>query len=142
MAGYGEHDVARIAVNFCGIIFSGYGKEAVLTIEPNSDHRESRTGADGWTVCSQLNDESAIVSVSFMEGTPTHRALQALYNLDKATRGGAGVGVFEMRDLINGDVDSSPRAWIMRRPDKKVAPGGSEYEWKLGLSQWKWSFPA
>lgn len=142
MAGFGEHDAKRFAITMCGIILSGFGKDSVITIEPNADHRSSTTGADGYTVSSKLNDESAVVTVTLLETTAAHRSLLALYNLDRTSPGGAGIGAFEMRDLINGDVDSSHKAWIMRRPDRKVGPEAAEYEWKFGLARWEQSFPA
>lgn len=141
-AGHGEHDASRYAITMCGIILSGFGKDSVISIVPTADHRASTTGLDGYTVSSQLNDESAEVTVTLLETTASHRALLALYNLDKATRGGAGVGAFEMRDLINGDVDSSAKAWIKRRPDRKVGGEAAEYEWQFGLAKWEQSFPA
>lgn len=140
--GYGEHDASRFAISMCGIILSGFGKDSAITIEPNADHREGVVGVDGHAVSSQLNDKSAVVTCTLMETAPAHRALLALYNLDQATRGGAGTGVFEMRDLTNGDVDSSQVANIMRRPDRKVAGSASEYEWKFWLARWETSVPA
>lgn len=140
--GYGEHDARHFAISVAGILLDGFGEDAVISIEPNSDHRTHVVGADGHVVSSKLADQSAIATVTLLETSSAHRALLALYNSDRNSRGGAGVGAFEMRDLINGDVDSSEKCWIQRRPNRVIAKEASEYEWKFILGKWESSFPA
>lgn len=139
--GYGEHDARQFAVVVAGILLDGFGEDSVISIEPNSDHRTHVVGADGHVVSSMLADESAIVTVTLLQTSSAHRALLALYKTDRNTPGGGGVGAFEMRDLVNGDVDSSERCWIQRRPNREIGKEAGEYEWKFILGKWEQSFP-
>lgn len=139
--GIGEHDARQFAITFCGVLLDGFGEDDVITIEPNADHRSLVVGADGHAVSSKLSDKSAIATLTLMQTSSAHRALLALLALDEATPGGSAVGPFEMKDLINGDVDSSEVAWIMRRPDRAIAKEAGEYEWKFLLAKWEQSFP-
>lgn len=134
--GFGEHDAATFDTTFAGINLEGFGTDQAIKIEPNADHRSTRVGLDGHVVSSKNNDKSATVTVTLKKTSRAHRALLALYSLDQNTPGGAGAGVFSMRDRLGGATESSPVAWIMRRPDMVVAGEDPEFEWKLTLAQW------
>lgn len=138
--GYGEHDARHFAVSIFGILMDGFGEDAMVSIEPNSDHRVHKVSADGHVVSAKISDKSAIATLTLMETSSSHRALLAMYALDDATPGGAAVGGFEMKDLVNGDVDSSERCWIMRRPNRVASKEIPEYEWKFILGRWESSF--
>jgi hypothetical protein len=139
--GYGEHDARQFAIVVSGILLDGFGADSVISIEPNSDFRSHIVGADGHVVSNKMADESAVATVTLLQTSQAHRSLLALYNSDRNARGGAGVGAFEMRDLINGDVDSSERCWIQRRPNREIGKEAKEYEWKFILAKWEQSTP-
>lgn len=138
--GYGEFDPKHHVCLIAGILIEGYGEESAIDIEPNSDHRSHKTSVDGLVVSSKLHDETATLTITLLETSASHRALMALLKLDKATPGGAGVGSFELRDLINGEVNYSEKCWIQRRPNKVVGKEAAEYEWKFTLGNWETDF--
>lgn len=138
--GFGEFDPAQHAISIANIMMSGFGVDSVVEIEPNADHRSHKVSADGHVVSTKNNDDSAILTLTLLETSSSHRALMALLKLDKATPGGAGVGAFEMRDIVNGEVNSSEKCWIMRRPNKVVGKEAGEYEWKFILGLWETDF--
>ncbi len=139
---FGEHDAAAQDIILAGHRAEGFAPESVITIAPNADHRSVKVGADGLVVSSKMNDETAEVTLTLLKTSPTHRYLVALYNLDRATPGGAGVGAFFMRDRLTGEEDSSEVFWIKRRPDRKIEAEASEIEWKLILGKWVQKLPA
>lgn len=140
--GFGEHSAKHFAISFAGILLDGFGVDAVVSIEPNSDDASAQIGADGHVVRSMLADESAIATITLLQTSSAHRSLLALRKIDRDTPGGAGVGVFEMRNLLTGDVSSSERAWIHRRPNEEIGKEAGEYEWKIFLAKWEQSYPA
>lgn len=140
--GYGEHDAAQHALTIAGIPITGFAKESGIAIEPNSPHRAIYVGMDGLVVSSKLADRSATATIKLMAKSKAHRQLLALYVLDANTPGGAGVGGFELNDIVNGMVESSERCWIQTRPTLEVGPEEGEVEWKFLLGHWDTSFPA
>ena len=140
--GHGEWAPGAIALSIFNISISGFGEDSAVTITPNSDHRSHKVSLDGARVVSaKMNDRSAILKVTLMETSPSHRALLGIYRTDQASPGGAGAGGFEMRDLVNGDVESSETCWIKRRPERVVGKEVPEYEWEFILADWQSSHP-
>lgn len=139
--GYGEWDPGTIALRIFNIAISGFGEDSAVTIEPSADHRSHKVGLDGRVVSAKSRDESAIATVTVMETSPAHQALMGVYRTDKARPGGAGAGGFELKDLVNGGIESSEVCWIQRRPTKTVGKEVPEYEWKFILAKWESSHP-
>lgn len=139
--GFGEHDVRAHKISVAGIPIEGFADD-VITITPTSDHRTTTTGADGHVVSAKNADEGATVKLSIMRNTASSRALWALVALDRAALGGAGVGAFEMRDVINGQVESSERCWIQARPEVTIGKEAPTEEWTLRLAKWRTTVPA
>lgn len=139
--GYGEHDFTQHALVVSGIPITGFAKESCISIEPNSPHRVLYVGADGLAVSAKLADRSATVTLKLMAKSKSHRQMLALYLLDANTPGGAGVGNFELNDVVNGVVESSERCWIQTRPTFEVGPEEGEVEWKLLIGHWDTTFP-
>lgn len=141
MIGFGEHDAAGYKLSIANIPIEGYAPDTAIKIEPNADHRSHRVGVTGDVVSSKSNDRSAIATITLMKTSKAHRALLALLALDQATPGGAGVGPFELRDLIDGITESSPLCWIKRRPDMTVGGEDPDFEWKFILASWTSDVP-
>lgn len=135
--GTGEFDPSAYAILIAGIKCEGFGEESVLKITPKKEHRTATQGLDRRVVSAKTNSTMAELELTLIETSPTHRKLLALLALDAATPGGAGVGRFDMTDLVNGINEGSDKIWIAKRPDRVVGAEVPEYVWTFILSDWQ-----
>lgn len=134
--GTGEFDPSAYAALIAGIKLEGFGEESALKITPKKEHRTAKQGLDRRVVSAKTNSTMADLEVTLIETSPAHRKLLALLALDDATPGGAGVGRFDLTDLVNGINESSDKCWIAKRPERVIGAEVPEYVWTFLLSNW------
>jgi hypothetical protein len=122
----------EVTLTFCGrALDSGFDDGEFVSIEMQSNDFVSKAGADGEVTRSKTNDRRAKITIKVMQTSKANNILTGIRTLDLGRPGGAGVGVFELRDNSGGLVAHADKAWIAKAP--KVARGreAGATEWEL-----------
>ena len=129
MAALHIYDATEVTASFSGVLMQGFGDGEFVKIEMTSDAFTSVVGTDGEVTRSKSSDGRAKITVTLMQSSETNDKLSALYNLDRSTPGGAGVGVFYVRDRGGRSLYVAPQAWIMKAPDVTFDREPTPREW-------------
>lgn len=114
----GNYDARRLIVMLAGrLISEGFSEDDHLSIEYTSDGYTKTTGVDGYTGRARIADESARVTISLLQTSPANLILETIYQLDRNTPAGAGVGFFSINDINGPTIYAARCAWIAKRPD-------------------------
>ena len=95
----------------------GYAAGDFCKITPLADSFGSEVGTDGTVVRYKILDDRAEVEITLMQGAPANQLLSALYNLDRNSENGAGVGAMLIRNIGGTTLYAAGHSWIKRRPD-------------------------
>lgn len=130
-------DSNEVSVIIAGIpVESGRGEAdgVFLSIERDADVFGDTTSTDGDVVRFKTNDHRATATLSLMNTSATNAVLSALYQLDRNTSNGAGVGPFLVEDRNGTTLHTGAKCWIAKTP--KVDLGGKPYlcEWKIRIA--------
>lgn len=129
------YDSAEVTLSFAGYpIESGRAKGEFVSSEYTSEITAEAAGADGVVAVSKMNDQSATITIKVLQGSPGHAQLTEMAARSRATRGIA-TGVYELRDLSGGLVESAQKAWIKKEPSNAYGAEAGEREWKLGCEK-------
>lgn len=127
--GISTYSFNDVIVTFNGVRIQGFSEDGI-TIEPvNAERFTSSVGADG-EVCHSLSGDTRYrVTVSLMQCSLGNQTLANVFNADINTPGGAGIGVFRIDNLRNGDVYHSSFARIVSIPSITLSTEVGTQEW-------------
>jgi len=130
-----SYDPKRVAVSLAGLDLDGFDEGEFITVERDADDFTDHVGADGEVTRVQNNDGRCTVTLKLTQGSKGNTLLSQLRARDRATPGGAGVGVFRLTDgssgveLVHGD-----KAWIMKVTPIKRGAEATGTEWKIRIA--------
>jgi len=125
----------QVVVTVAGITLEGFGESSIIRIEPADDAWKAKVGVDGQVSRSRSNNRMARVTVTLMATSKSNAALSALYNLDRNSPNGAGVGAFQVRDLQGMSLNRADECWIARLPTVEYGGEVSEREWQFDVAE-------
>jgi hypothetical protein len=125
------YDADQVTVTLAGIPVTGFADGEFVRIERESAAFQDVAGTDGEVTRSKSNDDRASVTFRLMQSSPANDLLSALYNLDKNTPGGAGVGVMMVRDRQGTSLFTAEHAWISESPPVSLDRTATEREWTV-----------
>ncbi len=129
------YNLDQISFSFAGIIITGdFGEGAALSVKRNTELFENTTGRSGDVVRSRTNDKMGTIEVTFLQTSAYNALFNAVVELDNATPNGAGVGALQIKDRENGDIYSSPKAWIQILPETELNRKASDRTWTIACN--------
>jgi hypothetical protein len=126
------YDLDKVLIIVNGQRLTGFGADAVATVEPQSNIAERAVSADGQVVVSRNNDKSVLVTLTFMETSDSVRRLWALAKA-QALQAPILPMDFLLRDTITGDEISDQYCVFMTYPALSKARNVGEREFQLLL---------
>lgn len=121
--------------SFAGIVASGFADGEWFSIERDTPAFSDVAGTDGEVTRSKTNDDRATIKLKLMQSSPVNDLLSALYNLDKNTPKGAGIGPFLHRDTNGSTLFSAEACWISEEPPMKQDRTATEREWTFRVAK-------
>ncbi len=128
------------SVSLAGILInSGWVDGEFCSVEQASDSFGDKVGADGEVVRWATLDRRATAKIKVMQTSDGNAELSALHNSDINTPNGAGVGVFELRDLATGVLLAhADHAWIQKPPAVARGREVTDQEWTIRIAHIVW----
>lgn len=128
------YDADQVNISLAGIPLSGYADGEFLRIERESNAFDDVVGTDGEVTRSKTNDDRATATVRLMQSSGSNDLLSVLYNSDKNTPGGVGVGPFLARDAQGRAIFTAEKAWIAKAPNVVFDRTATEREWVIRMA--------
>lgn len=120
---------SEVSVSFGGANITGYGDGDFLSISMNNDFFTHSKGADGESLRSSTEDESAVIELRLMQGSESNDVMQGFFIADKL--GDVGGLPFLTKDNSGRMLASAASAWIRREPDIVRSQEGTIVVWTL-----------
>lgn len=121
------YDPESVTISVIGNLITGFAAGEFITAEYNEDAFTTVVGADG-KVCRVRNaNQTATITLTLMQSSPSNDVLSAAANLDRLT--GNGAGAFLLKDGRGTTLLSAQNCWV-----KKPPPAGFGKE--LGDRAW------
>jgi hypothetical protein len=129
------------SISVAGILInSGWDDGEFVNIEQASDSFGDKAGADGEVVRWATLDRRATAKIKVMHTSDGNAELSALHNQDVNAPNGAGVGVFELRDLATGALLAhADHAWIQKPPVVARGREVTAQEWTIRIAHIVWN---
>ncbi len=129
------YDLDQVTFAFGPILADGYSDNGAISIEQASAGFIKKVGLDGKVTRSKVYDESASITLSLMQTSAVNALMSAVYNLDKASPNGAGVGPLYIRVRGTLTVYSAAEAWISKAPDAALTNEATPREWIIDCAK-------
>ena len=126
MATMKTYDPKKVLISLGGHPVSGYSDGTFVSIAPNGDGISKKVGCDGEIVRSIDPDDSATITLTVLQTSPTVAFCQNQYNLDKET--GEGTFAVLVKDLKGGLIFSAADAWVTTPPTREFAKESTDRE--------------
>jgi hypothetical protein len=135
MAEVHTYDLEAVTVSIAGILVSeGGGDDGFLTIT-FAEGFGSKAGVHGDVVTYKMGtDAVAEGTLTLLDPSPSNQSLFALYQADKLSITGAGVGDFILEDL-NSNLEITGKCRLTKRPDVSKAAESGSFEWGFQIYQ-------
>lgn len=128
------------SVSLNGILInSGWDDGEFVSVEQATDSFGDKVGTDGEVVRWATLDRRATAKIKVMQTSDGNADLSALHNQDINAPNGAGVGVFELRDLATGALLAhADHAWIQKPPPVARGREVVSQEWTIRIAHIVW----
>ncbi len=127
------YDPKAVVVTFNGIPITGFTDGDFVQVAVANDAFAKKVGANGEVGRARSNDDTAEVTITLMQTSPSNKLLSDVHNLDKAT--GAGKGPLSIKDLNGESVWYFPDAWIKKAPDFTRGKEIADVAWVFDTGQ-------
>jgi len=128
-----DYDPKRIVVSFKGRPLSGFADGTFVSISMAAEAFTKVSGADASVSRARTNDDTAEVSVTFLQTSDSNDFLSNVHNEDK--RFGTGKGPLLIKDLFGTTLFFAPQAWVVQFPDMEYGKEITEREWTFNTGQ-------
>ena len=130
------YDPKKVLISLGSHSVSGYSDGTFISIEPHGEGVTKKVGADGEVVRSIDPDETATVTITLLQSSPTVPFCQQQYNKDRAT--GEGLFPVLIKDLKGGLVFAAEEAWIVNTPSREFGKEDSDREIEIACGDSTW----
>lgn len=112
-------------------INDGRADERFISFKPKGPAYESIIGADGSVTRIATHERRYDVEVTLKRSSSHNPQLAAIHAVDRMSTGGAGVGVFLLKDRNGSTLIAGDKCWIVQVPDYEFGKGVSDVTWKF-----------
>jgi len=131
MGGFiGTYDAKQNIIVVGGVPIIGYADGTYITVEIEEDSFSKTVGADGYVARSKSNNNSADITITLLQSSPSNDYLSALYNLDRY--GNLGIVDILVKDLMGTTLFYSEHCWVKK-------PAAIENSKEIGERSWNMS---
>ena len=120
------YDPKETTITFGNIIFNGFAEEKV-TISYQDDSYDLAIGCDGESTRVRKNNNSAQITITLQQSSPTNDKLSVVSLIDRNTN--LGILPLAIRDNSGTTVAFAPSAYIMKTPDLTLANTNQTCQW-------------
>ena len=110
-------------------IVTGYAEDTFVTVDPNSDGVSKRVGCDGEVVRSISPDDTYVIKLALLYGSPTNTFLQN--RLDQDLKTGDGMFSLSIVDNKGGTMFHALNAWPVRAASRGYGREAPGCEWEI-----------
>lgn len=132
---FSTYDPSQVSIVFSGVLMDGLGEDTFLTLSRNAESFTTTVGVDGKVTRNKILDESGTFTITLQSSSNVNDQLSAIYNLDRLTPGGAGVGPLTIRDNSGRTLLHCPEAWIQAPPELEFSQEAGDVEWTIAFSK-------
>ena len=127
------YDPKKVLISLGTHSVTGYSDGTFVSIEANGDGVSKKVGCDGEVVRSIDPDNSAKVSLTVLQTSPTVAYCQRQYDKDRAT--GNGSFPILVKDMKGGLIFSSAEAWVVKPPNREFGKESSDREIEIDTGE-------
>ena len=117
-----NYNTGQVSLSLGGVPLSGFGEDAMVSIEWDSDITTDKVGVDGEVTASKTNDRRATATITLMESSPSNAVLTGFFLARKA------------EDGISGETVIGPEAWVLKAPSVEKGKEAGEREWSIRIA--------
>lgn len=129
MPGVFTYDPKLFSIICGGKIIQGFGDSTFIKIERNQQAFQLKMGTDGEGTRAKSNDNSAKVTITLMQSSPSNDDLSSFAQLDALAN--AGIFPLFLRDGSGRTVASAVTAWIQKLPDSEFSNEAQTRDWVI-----------
>ena len=128
------YDIAGVNLSIAGILIQQGGGEGGFITVTLPQGFDAKTGVHGDVVSFAKGDEVAEVKLTLLDPSPSNQDLFTLYQLDKDSPVGAGIGDFILEDL-NSTMEITGQCRIVQPPAVDKRDEAQNFEWTIQVYQ-------
>jgi hypothetical protein len=121
------YDFTKVIVTFGGVPISGFAAGTGINVTDKSDGWTKKVGADGAIARSKNADDTATVTITLMQTSPSNTYLSTIRTMDRLTN--LGIRPLSITDLSGGSLHFWPEAYIVKTPDRGYATEEGDRAW-------------
>lgn len=125
----GFYSPAHVSATFASAILTGFSPDDMIKVELDNDTFELEVGAQGDAVRVQNLNESATITVTLLQTSPSNQVLSDAWTLDKGS--GLYVKPFMLKDALGGTLVLAPNCWVQKPPGASFGKSHTPREWVL-----------
>jgi hypothetical protein len=131
MAGFKNYDSNAVDLVLVGIPITDGKADPFVKVAPRGDAFEDDIGVDG-EVCRCATHECRYDVEVTLKGSSKHnQQLAAILAVDRESTGGAGVGVFLLKDNNGATLHAGDKCWLTAAPAQEFGKNKPDVTWKL-----------
>lgn len=127
------YDSEAVDLIVCDIPITDGRAETFVTVTPVEDAFDTETGIDGHTCYFATHNNTYDVEVSLKRSSEHNQQLAAVHAADRSATGGAGIGVFLLKDNSGATIYAADRCRIMALPAFAFGKAIGDVTWKFRI---------
>lgn len=131
MAGYKEYDSSNVTLVLCALPITDGKADPFVKLTPRGPAFEDDISVDGEVSRYATHERRIDGEVTLKRSSSHNQQLAALHAADRESSGGAGVGVFLLKDNNGATIYAGDKCWITSLPDYEMGKGISDVTWKF-----------
>ncbi|MCB0912467.1 MAG: DUF3277 family protein [Propionibacteriaceae bacterium] len=129
------YDPNLIHVTFAGHFIEGFGDGTFVTFAKTTPGFSKKTGVKGEVTRTRMHDRSGEVTITLMATSKSNDRLSELYNSDRNSANGEGVGSLTIQDIGGAALFTAAKAWIQNSPDPSFEAEVGTREWVIAYEK-------
>jgi hypothetical protein len=131
------YDPKQVLIALGPHIVTGYADGTFISIEPHGDGIVKKVGGDGEVVRTINPDDTATVTITVLQSSPTVAYCQAQHDKDRAT--GDGTFPVLIKDMKGGLIFDAQDGWVTNSPTREfgMEDANREIEIATGRATWE-----
>lgn len=126
-----NYDSRAVDLVLVGIPITDGKADPFVKVSPVSDAFEDDVGVDGEVCRYPTNDPRYDVEVTLKGSSKHNQQLAAILAVDRESTGGAGVGVFLLKDNNGATIHAGDKCWLVASPPQEFGKNKPDVTWKL-----------
>lgn len=131
MPGYKEYDSDNVTLVVCAIPVVSGKADPFIKLTPRGPAFEDEISIDGEVTRYHTHEGRIDGEVTLKRSSDHNQQFAALHAADRESSGGAGVGVFLLKDNNGATIFAGDKCWITSLPDWEMGKGVSDVTWKF-----------